>query len=104
MFERFTQADSSTTRRYGGLGLGLAIVRHIVELHGGTVRVESAGEDAGSRFTIALPLRSMTAADNEEASRGRTGCSLSRRGVARGRRPCSSSTTSTMRATCCRRS
>jgi signal transduction histidine kinase/CheY-like chemotaxis protein len=64
VFERFTQADSSTTRRYGGLGLGLAIVRHIVELHGGTVRVESAGEDAGSRFTIALPLRSMTAADN----------------------------------------
>jgi CheY-like chemotaxis protein/two-component sensor histidine kinase len=64
VFERFTQADSSTTRRYGGLGLGLAIVRHIVELHGGTVRVESAGEDAGSRFTIALPLRSMAAADN----------------------------------------
>jgi PAS domain S-box-containing protein len=66
VFERFTQADSSTTRRYGGLGLGLAIVRHIVELHGGTVGVESAGEDAGSRFTIALPLRSITAADGAE--------------------------------------
>ena len=57
VFERFTQADSSTTRRYGGLGLGLAIVRHIVELHGGTVAVESAGEGAGSRFTITLPVR-----------------------------------------------
>jgi PAS domain S-box-containing protein len=63
VFERFTQADSSTTRRYGGLGLGLAIVRHIVELHGGTVRVESAGENAGSRFIVALPLRSNAAAD-----------------------------------------
>jgi CheY-like chemotaxis protein len=57
VFERFTQADSSTTRRYGGLGLGLAIVRHIVELHGGTVGVESAGEGAGSLFTITLPVR-----------------------------------------------
>jgi PAS domain S-box-containing protein len=58
VFERFTQADSSTTRRYGGLGLGLAIVRHIVELHGGTVAVESDGENAGTRFTIALPVPS----------------------------------------------
>ena len=66
VFERFTQADSSTTRRYGGLGLGLAIVRHIVELHGGTVRVESAGADAGSRFIIALPLRATAGADRGE--------------------------------------
>ena len=60
VFERFTQADSSTTRRYGGLGLGLAIVRHIVELHGGTVAVESAGEGGGSRFAITLPVRAAT--------------------------------------------
>jgi PAS domain S-box-containing protein len=66
VFERFTQADSSTTRRYGGLGLGLAIVRHIVELHGGTVRVESAGADAGSRFIITLPLRATAGADSGE--------------------------------------
>lgn len=56
VFDYFRQADSSTTRKFGGLGLGLAIVRHIVELHGGTVAVESAGEDLGSIFTIRLPL------------------------------------------------
>jgi CheY-like chemotaxis protein len=55
VFERFRQADGSTTRNYGGLGLGLAIVRHLVELHGGTARAESAGEDQGSKFTIRLP-------------------------------------------------
>jgi signal transduction histidine kinase/ActR/RegA family two-component response regulator len=56
LFERFRQADASTTRRHGGLGLGLAIVRHLVELHGGSVRAESAGQDQGTTFTIALPL------------------------------------------------
>ena len=55
VFERFRQADSSTTRVHGGLGLGLAIVRHIVELHGGTVTAESAGENQGARFTVILP-------------------------------------------------
>ena len=56
VFERFRQEDSSMTRNYGGLGLGLAIVRHLVELHGGTVSVYSEGEDKGTTFTVNLPL------------------------------------------------
>jgi CheY-like chemotaxis protein len=56
LFERFRQADSSTTRAHGGLGLGLAIVRHLVELHGGTVRADSAGAGEGTRVTVRLPL------------------------------------------------
>ena len=56
VFERFRQADSTTTRRHGGLGLGLAIVRHVVELHGGSVRALSGGPDRGSTFVVKLPL------------------------------------------------
>jgi len=56
IFERFRQGDSTITRRHGGLGLGLAIVRHLVELHGGSVRAESAGEGYGATFVIELPL------------------------------------------------
>ena len=56
VFERFRQADSSTTRADRGLGLGLAIVRHLVELHGGTVSAESEGENEGATFTVKLPL------------------------------------------------
>lgn len=56
IFERFVQADTSSTRVHGGLGLGLAITKHLVELHGGSVSAESAGRGQGSRFTISLPL------------------------------------------------
>jgi CheY-like chemotaxis protein/nitrogen-specific signal transduction histidine kinase len=56
VFERFRQADSSTTRKHGGLGLGLAIVRHLVEIHGGTVSAESDGEGKGATLTVSLPL------------------------------------------------
>jgi PAS domain S-box-containing protein len=55
VFERFRQADGSTTRLHSGLGLGLAIVRHLIELHGGTVTAESAGLGQGARFTVHLP-------------------------------------------------
>ncbi|EYF05393.1 Hypothetical protein CAP_3310 [Chondromyces apiculatus DSM 436] len=56
MFERFRQADASTTRRHGGLGLGLSIVKHLVELHGGAIHAVSAGEGQGAAFTIELPI------------------------------------------------
>jgi CheY-like chemotaxis protein len=56
VFDRFRQADQRTTRQHGGMGLGLAIVRHLVELHGGTVRAESAGEGKGATFTVLLPV------------------------------------------------
>ena len=56
VFDRFRQADNSSTRPHGGLGLGLAIVRHLTELHGGTIRAESPGEGSGATFTVELPL------------------------------------------------
>jgi CheY-like chemotaxis protein len=56
VFDRFRQADQTSTRQHGGLGLGLAIVRHLVELHGGTVHAESVGESQGATFTVKLPL------------------------------------------------
>lgn len=56
VFDRFRQADASTTRKHGGLGLGLSIVRQLVEMHGGTVRAKSPGEGKGSTFTVSLPI------------------------------------------------
>jgi signal transduction histidine kinase/CheY-like chemotaxis protein len=56
VFDRFRQADASTTRRQGGLGIGLSIVKHLMELHGGSVRVKSPGEGMGSTFIVALPI------------------------------------------------
>ncbi|BAU66963.1 PAS/PAC sensor hybrid histidine kinase [Stanieria sp. NIES-3757] len=67
VFDRFCQADSTTTRTFGGLGLGLAIVRHLVELHGGMVKAESNGEGQGATFTIMLPLMSAAVSTTEEA-------------------------------------
>ena len=60
IFERFSQADASMTREHGGLGLGLAIVRHLVELHGGTVSARSEGRDRGATFIVRLPVAPVT--------------------------------------------
>ena len=58
IFERFRQAESGPTRLHGGLGLGLAIARHIVEMHGGTINAESPGEGKGATFSVRLPMSS----------------------------------------------
>jgi len=69
VFDRFKQAEGSSTRRHGGLGLGLAIVRHLVELHGGAIRAESPGPGKGSTFTITLPLERKAAAPDTDVKR-----------------------------------
>lgn len=69
VFERFRQADSSTTRKFGGLGLGLSIVRHLVELHGGLIQAHSDGENQGARFTVMFPvLTQLEEASNRESN------------------------------------
>jgi signal transduction histidine kinase/CHASE1-domain containing sensor protein/CheY-like chemotaxis protein len=62
VFDRFRQADSTTTRQHGGLGLGLAIARHLVEIHGGTIKAESLGAGRGAMFSLRLPVVDSTAA------------------------------------------
>jgi signal transduction histidine kinase/ActR/RegA family two-component response regulator len=67
VFERFRQADSSITRRHGGLGLGLSIVKQLVELHGGSVAAESAGDDRGATFIVKLPIRAIVVDTDRDA-------------------------------------
>jgi PAS domain S-box-containing protein len=71
VFDRFRQAEGSTRRTHGGLGLGLSIVRHLVELHGGTVGAASEGDGHGATFTVNLPRRSVDAAEREQKLVGR---------------------------------
>jgi signal transduction histidine kinase/CheY-like chemotaxis protein len=73
IFDRFRQADGTSTRRHGGLGLGLAIVRHLVELHGGTARADSPGEGRGATFTITLPLATAPPAAKDHGHNSATG-------------------------------
>ena len=72
VFGRFQQADASTTRRHGGLGLGLSIVKHLVELHGGSVRVHSPGENQGATFSVLLPLAATKPLEGNERVHPRT--------------------------------
>jgi signal transduction histidine kinase/CheY-like chemotaxis protein len=76
VFDRFRQADATTTRQHGGMGLGLSIVRHLVELHGGEVRVDSDGENQGATFTITLPLIPIYQRQREERVHPRASDSL----------------------------
>jgi PAS domain S-box-containing protein len=74
VFERFRQADASTTRAYGGLGIGLSIVKNLTELHGGIVRVKSPGKDQGATFIVSLPLAPLRGTElREHPSRSASG-------------------------------
>ncbi len=79
VFDRFRQADASSTRAYGGLGLGLSIVRHLTELHGGTAHAESGGPGKGARFTVRLPVAAETPAPSSPPSAAAPSAALSGR-------------------------
>jgi PAS domain S-box-containing protein len=82
VFEPFRQGDSSSTRLHGGLGLGLALVRQLVELHGGEVRAESAGKDSGATFTVTVPLAASAPDDTMDSAHDETsGTNATLRGV-----------------------
>jgi len=81
VFDRFRQADQTTTRSYGGLGLGLSIVKHLTELHGGTVSAASAGPGLGARFEVRLPVAEATAETEAAASQQSTVVSLDGRAI-----------------------
>jgi PAS domain S-box-containing protein len=81
VFDRFRQADSSPTREHGGLGLGLAIVRHIVELHGGTVSASSEGPGRGAVFTIRLPMACTATAASGHAPQRSSGFTTTNEGL-----------------------
>ncbi|HEX8325237.1 MAG TPA: ATP-binding protein [Tepidisphaeraceae bacterium] len=76
VFDRFRQADATYARSFGGLGLGLAIVRNLVEMHGGTVSVDSAGPNQGSTFIVTLPVRAVTQPDANDHPRRSSGSAL----------------------------
>ncbi|MDB5328148.1 MAG: cph [Phycisphaerales bacterium] len=76
VFDRFRQADASYARQFGGLGLGLAIVRSLIEMHGGSVSVDSAGPNLGTTFTVTLPVRAVTQDETNNHPRISTGGAL----------------------------
>lgn len=86
VFERFRQADATSARSYGGLGLGLSIVRNIVELHGGSVSAESEGKDHGATFTVTLPIRQAAQVAREAKSAQRISETPSRSAASEGPR------------------
>ena len=78
LFERFRQGESGTTRQYGGLGLGLAIARHLVEQHGGTIAARSAGPNTGAAFEVHLPIRAEDVASRRSHAARRAGAASAR--------------------------
>ena len=82
VFERFRQADSSSTRPHGGLGLGLTLVKHLVELHGGAVTAESAGQGRGATFTVTLPVAGADVSSGSEPAGQPAHASLTREATA----------------------